>query len=80
MVIKHGATSRYPSLEYSWYFRYSRHYADAGWATYERPFVIWAEQNGYKVHHVTQPDLHTEPNCLSGYRCAVFMGHDQYWS
>lgn len=80
MAIKHGATPRYPSLEYSWYFRYSRHYADAGWATYERPFVIWAEKNGFKIHHVTQSDLHTEPDCLSGYRCTVSMGHDEYWS
>ncbi|KAJ4114011.1 hypothetical protein NW769_004791 [Fusarium oxysporum] len=31
MTVGHGATPRYPSLEYSWYFRYSRHYADAGW-------------------------------------------------
>ncbi|KAK2674131.1 hypothetical protein RAB80_009115 [Fusarium oxysporum f. sp. vasinfectum] len=32
MTVGHGATPRYPSLEYSWYFRYSRHYADAGWS------------------------------------------------
>lgn len=73
-------TPRYEHLEYAWYFRYSRHYADAGWATYERPFVIWAEQNGYKIHHITQTDLHSDPNCLKGYRGAVSVGHDEYWS
>ena len=76
--IRKGDTPRYPTLEYSWYFRYSRHYADAGWATYERPFTVWAERQGYRVHHLTQSDLHTEPNCLDGYKCAVVVGHDEY--
>ncbi|KAM0082291.1 hypothetical protein ACKRZS_005547 [Fusarium odoratissimum] len=80
MTVGHGATPRYPSLEYSWYFRYSRHYADAGWATYERPFTIWAESQGYVIHHLTQSDLHQDPDCLTGYACAVSMGHDEYWS
>lgn len=73
-------TPRYLSLEYSWYFRYSRHYADAGWATYERPFVIWAENQGYKIHHVTQTDLQMDPTCLNNYKCAVSIGHDEYWT
>ncbi|KAL4795057.1 hypothetical protein BDV19DRAFT_379169 [Aspergillus venezuelensis] len=80
MKVRMGDTPRFPSLEYSWYFRYSRHYADAGWATYERPFVVWAEKNGFRLHHLTQSDLHAEPNCLSGYNAAVCVGHDEYWS
>ncbi|OAX82134.1 hypothetical protein ACJ72_03517 [Emergomyces africanus] len=80
MAVQHGDTPRFPSLEYSWYFRYSRHYADAGWATYERPFVVWAEKNGYRVHHLTQSDLQAEPGCLAGYKVAVCVGHDEYWS
>jgi hypothetical protein len=75
-----GDTPRFPILEYSWYFRYSRHYADAGWATYERPFVVWAEKNGYRVYHLTQSDLYSEPDCLDGYKVAVCVGHDEYWS
>ncbi|KAL4867249.1 hypothetical protein BDV12DRAFT_198457 [Aspergillus spectabilis] len=35
MKVHEGNTLRFPSLNYSWHFRYSRHYADAGWATYE---------------------------------------------
>ncbi|KIW18235.1 hypothetical protein PV08_02523 [Exophiala spinifera] len=79
-IIGPNWTPRYASLEYSWYFRYSRHYADAGWATYERPFVVWAENQGYKIHHITQSDLHSDARCLEGYKCAVSVGHDEYWS
>lgn len=80
MVVEQDATPRYPGLEYAWYFRYSRHYADAGWATYERPFTVWAERHGYRVHHLTQLDLQTEPGCLDGYQTVVVVGHDEYWS
>ncbi|KIW75827.1 hypothetical protein Z517_10572 [Fonsecaea pedrosoi CBS 271.37] len=74
-------TPRYLSLEYSWYWRYSRHYADAGYATYERPFVLWAESAGYRIHHMTQTDLQdTAASPLDGYRCAVIVGHDEYWT
>ncbi|KAI1617146.1 hypothetical protein EDD36DRAFT_484909 [Exophiala viscosa] len=79
-VVGPGWTPRYHSLEYSWYFRFSRHYADAGWATYERPFVVWAEDQGYKIHHITQTDLHSDPSILNGYSCDVSVGHDEYWS
>jgi hypothetical protein len=40
MKVQMDDTPRLPRLEYAWYFRYSRHYADAGWAKYERLFVI----------------------------------------
>ncbi len=59
---------------------YSRHYSDAGWAYYERPFVIWLERNGYALDYFTQHDLQFRPDCLDGYPCAVIMGHDEYWS
>ncbi|EXK27689.1 hypothetical protein FOMG_15917 [Fusarium oxysporum f. sp. melonis 26406] len=80
MTVGHGATPRYASLEYSWYFLYSRHYADAGWATHEPPFTICAKSQGYVIHHLTQSDLHQNPDCLTGYACTVSMGHDGYWS
>lgn len=60
--------------------RYSWHYDDAGWATYERPFVVWAEANGYTVVHITQSDMHADPGCLADYNVAVSNGHDEYWS
>lgn len=71
---------RYPYLEWAYAYGYSKKYASAGWATYERHFARWAEAEGYDVEIVTQHDLHTEPNLLNGYKCAIFIGHDEYWS
>ncbi|KAF4456686.1 hypothetical protein F53441_1242 [Fusarium austroafricanum] len=75
-----GEPPRYPALEWSYMHGYSRHFADAGYATYERPFLVWAEAEGYKVHHLTQHDLHHDHDCLGGYKCAVIVGHDEYWT
>lgn len=73
-------TPRYPNYEWAWHNGYSRHHADAGWATYERPFTVWAEHSGYTVAHISQTDLHRDPDALDGYRCAVAVGHDEYWT
>ena len=59
---------------------YSRYYAAAGWASFELPFLRWAERTGYRVHVIAQDDLELHPGCLSGYRCAVIVGHEEYWS
>jgi hypothetical protein len=75
-----GWIPRHPAYEWAWHQGYSRHHADAGWATYERPFTVWAEQNGYRVGHITQTDLHCDPSVLDGYPCAVIVGHDEYWT
>ncbi|OHT78298.1 hypothetical protein BKG69_16985 [Mycobacteroides chelonae] len=75
-----GWVPNYPQFEWSWEKRYSRHHADAFWATYERPFTVWAEEQGYRVHHLTQHDLHEDAQSLSGYTCAAIVGHDEYWS
>lgn len=65
----HGRHPSIPELENAWHFCYSRHYADARWATYARLFVLWAK-NGYRVHHLTQLDLHFESQDRSNqYRC-----------
>lgn len=71
---------RHPAYEWAHAHGYSRHYADAFWATYERPFVVWAERNGYAFDYLTQHDLHQDPHCLDGYRCAILVGHDEYWT
>ena len=52
-----GWIPRHPPYEWAWVNGYSRHHADAFWATYERPFTVWAEEQGFRVHHVTQHDL-----------------------
>jgi hypothetical protein len=71
---------RYPAYEWARLHGYSRHHADAYWATYERPFALWLERYGYRFDYLTQHDLHLDPSCLDGYRCAIIVGHDEYWS
>jgi hypothetical protein len=56
-------------------------YFATGWAMYERHFAHWAERNGYVVHYATNLDLHQQgEGLLRGYRCAVSVGHDEYWT
>jgi len=52
----------------------------AGWHNWERPFVRWAERQGYAVDVVVNADLDLHPDVLDGYRLAVSVGHDEYWS
>lgn len=75
-----GAIPRYPSAEWAYLWGYSKYYAAAGWASYERHFVRWAERNGYQLEFATQHDLHYRPEILEAYRCVVIVGHDEYWS
>jgi hypothetical protein len=71
---------RYPQFEFAFNRGYSRYYANAGWACYERIFAHWAERNGYEFDLATQHDLHFDPELLGRYRCVVLVGHDEYWS
>jgi hypothetical protein len=75
-----GWAPRYDAYEWARLHGYGRHHADAFWATYERPFVVWAEQAGYEFDYLTQADLHFDPDCLAGYRCVIVVGHDEYWT
>ncbi len=72
--------ARYEFVEWAFINGFSKYYPLAGWASYERPFVIWAEANGYAVDVLTQDELHADPAALDGYPCVVFIGHDEYWS
>jgi hypothetical protein len=74
------APPRYYAKEWARLTGRSRHYASAFWATYERHFTVWSEANGYEFDYLTQQDLDADPAILSGYRCAVVVGHDEYWS
>jgi hypothetical protein len=71
---------RYPHMEWALSNGHSKKYASAGWASYERHFVAWAEAQGYAVDVVAHTDLHFRPKVLDGYACAVMVGHDEYWS
>lgn len=77
---RRGEMVRYPYMEWAYAYGYSKKYASAGWASYERHFARWAEARGYAFDFVTQHDLHVSPDLLKRYRCAVFVGHDEYWS
>jgi N,N-dimethylformamidase beta subunit-like, C-terminal len=52
----------------------------AGWWNWERPFVRWAEANGYRVDVAASQDLDGRPDLLDGYRLTLHVGHDEYWS
>ncbi len=52
----------------------------AGWWSFERQFLRWAEANGYAVDVVTGPDLETVPELLDGTRLYLSVGHDEYWT
>ncbi|URF48742.1 N,N-dimethylformamidase beta subunit family domain-containing protein [Dinoroseobacter shibae] len=75
-----GEMVRYPFMEWAYAYGYSKKYASAGWASYERHFARWAEAEGYGFDVISQHDLHRDPDLLNRYACAVFVGHDEYWS
>ncbi len=74
------APARYEFPDWAYANGFTRYYAASGWPSYELPFVRWAERSGYTVHVISQDDLELHPDCLEGYRCAVVVGHDEYWS
>ncbi|WP_439632377.1 N,N-dimethylformamidase beta subunit family domain-containing protein [Shinella sp.] len=71
---------RYPYMEWAYAYGYSKKYASAGWASYERLFARWADGIGYDLDFATLHDLDADPSLLAGHRCAIFVGHDEYWS
>jgi len=75
-----GSIPRYPPIEFAYTRGYSKFYASAGWATFDRLFAVWAERNGYRLDYATQHDLHFRPELLDGHRCVILTGHDEYWS
>lgn len=75
-----GAAVSYPHMEWAWRNGYSKKYASAGWATYEKHFAHWVESQGYALDIATQHDLHFRPEILEGYACVLMVGHDEYWS
>jgi hypothetical protein len=75
-----GAASLYPNNDYAFSRGYGKLYAAASYATYQRPFLVWGERQGFSFDHVTQHDLHFRPELMDGYPCVVMCGHDEYWT
>lgn len=71
---------RYEAFEYAHANGFARNYGAAGWASFERLFVQWAEQNGYEVDLFAQDEIHGDQGILNDYPCTVFVGHCEYWS
>jgi hypothetical protein len=44
------------------------------------PMVKWMESQGYDMTYITDVDLETNPNVLTGHRVFVNTGHDEYYS
>jgi hypothetical protein len=52
----------------------------AGWFTYERRFVEWAEEQGFEFDYAVSSDLERVPEAVAGYDLVLGVGHDEYWS
>jgi hypothetical protein len=76
----HPQPSQHEETAWAYLNNYSKYYASAGWASYERHFVKWMENQGYEIDLLTQRDLHFEPQVLDSYDCVFFVGHDEYWT
>ncbi|CAN5562981.1 hypothetical protein BH10ACT2_BH10ACT2_19550 [soil metagenome] len=59
---------------------YPGYMSSAGWWTYERRFVEWAEREGVDLQFAASSDLANDPTALDGYTLVVGAGHDEYWS
>ena len=59
---------------------YPGYMGSAGWFTYDRRFVEWAERAGYALDYATTSDLELTPGVTDGYRLVIGAGHDEYWS
>jgi hypothetical protein len=52
----------------------------SGWWNWERPFVEWAEREGFRIDVATSEDLELHPEILDGAELFLSVGHDEYWS
>ncbi|MDF8332800.1 N,N-dimethylformamidase beta subunit family domain-containing protein [Novosphingobium cyanobacteriorum] len=74
------APPQYRMKEWALANGFGQYASAAGWAQFDRHFVVWAERNNLAIDMITQTDLHYRPELLDGYRCLIFVGHDEYWS
>jgi hypothetical protein len=75
-----------PDREGLWFFEWAERLGlsvwsgGAGWWNWERPFLHWAERNGFDVDVAISTDLDGRPGLLEDRRLLVSAGHDEYWS
>lgn len=43
-------------------------------------FIKWAEENNYQLEFAVDTDLDADPNFLSNYKVAAYIGHDEYFT
>ena len=65
---------------YRWEHGYPGYMSSAGWFTYERRFVEWAEGSGLQFDYAVSSDLEHRPSVVHGYPLVLGVGHDEYWS
>jgi hypothetical protein len=68
------------TLEYLRNNQYPLWIISAGWPSWERRFVRWAESNGYRIDMAINADLEFDPHLLDNYQLLLSVGHDEYWS
>ena len=73
-------TDGYAYQEYRTEHGYPGYMSSAGWWTYERRFVEWAERNDLGLDYAVSSDLVDHADELAGYRLVMGVGHDEYWS
>src|SRR3712207_2031170 len=75
-----------PDREGLWFFEWAEPLGvsvwsgGAGWWNWERPFLRWAEEQGYAIDVAISQDLEEHPEVLDGHRLFLSVGHDEYWS
>jgi hypothetical protein len=75
-----------PDREALWFFRWAEPLGlsvwsgGAGWWNWERPFLAWAEREGFAIDVAISQDLAAHPEVLEGHALFLSVGHDEYWS
>src|SRR5262245_27929099 len=66
--------------EYRYRLGFPGFMSSAGWFTYERRFVEWAERDGLTLDFAISSDLEERPEICDEYSLVIGAGHDEYWS
>lgn len=56
------------------------YHSDTTFPNWERPFIQWAEREGYTLEYATNHDLDVWHEGFDRYRLIISVGHDEYWS